>query len=110
MGDIWREIRRQQDLSEQFEPQASDGLEDISSEQLAYVFEGEDDDYMSDHEQEYEDEVDYDYELLTAQQQWEESLEQLSQVLNWVLLPLLGKFLGRRTALRIWKNVMDYMW
>ncbi|QLQ82409.1 hypothetical protein HG537_0H01710 [Torulaspora globosa] len=48
--------------------------------------------------------------LLDAQQQWEESLEQLSKVLNWVLLPLVGKFMGRRTAKVIWKHVMEYLW
>ncbi|QLL32002.1 hypothetical protein HG536_0C01700 [Torulaspora globosa] len=48
--------------------------------------------------------------LLDAQQQWEESLEQLSKVLNWVLLPLIGKFMGRRTAKVIWQHVMEYLW
>ncbi|SCV04431.1 LAMI_0H16072g1_1 [Lachancea mirantina] len=64
---------------------------------------------------EYTDEIDEDDEnhhlqLLTAQQQWEESIEQLGQALNWVLLPLLGKFLGRRTALKLWRHAMDYLW
>ena len=48
--------------------------------------------------------------LLDAQQQWEESLEQLSKVLNWVVLPLIGKFMGRRTAKVIWQHVMEYLW
>ncbi|SCW04228.1 LAFE_0H08900g1_1 [Lachancea fermentati] len=55
------------------------------------------------------DEDDYESQLLSAQQQWEESIEQLNQVLNWVLLPLIGKFLGRRTALRLWKRFMEYV-
>lgn len=48
--------------------------------------------------------------LLEAQQHWEESLEQLNKVLNWVLLPLVGKFIGRRMAKVIWKQVMEYLW
>lgn len=28
--------------------------------------------------------------LMEAQEQWEQSVEQLNEVLNWVLLPLLG--------------------
>jgi Mitochondrial import 2 len=31
-----------------------------------------------------------------AQQEWEESLEQLAQIVSVVLLPFLGKWLGRR--------------
>lgn len=35
-----------------------------------------------------------DYQL--AQQEWEESIHQLQQLFSIVLLPLLGKYLGRR--------------
>ena len=33
-----------------------------------------------------------------AQEQWEESLRQLEQLVSFVLIPLIGKFFGRRTA------------
>lgn len=39
---------------------------------------------------------DEEEELRLAQQEWEESLEQLQQLVAVVLLPFLGKFLGRR--------------
>ena len=42
----------------------------------------------------YDDEE--EEELRLAQQEWEESLEQLQQLVAVVLLPFLGKFLGRR--------------
>jgi len=42
------------------------------------------------------DEFDEDEELILAQEEWEESLEQLQQVVSIVLLPFLGKWLGRR--------------
>ncbi|TEB39032.1 hypothetical protein FA13DRAFT_1785299 [Coprinellus micaceus] len=35
-------------------------------------------------------------EYLLAQQEWEESLEQLQQLVGIVLLPFIGKYLGRR--------------
>ncbi|SJL05507.1 uncharacterized protein ARMOST_08875 [Armillaria ostoyae] len=35
-----------------------------------------------------------DYQL--AQQEWEESIHQLQQLFSIVLLPLLGRYLGRR--------------
>ncbi|KAF8230667.1 hypothetical protein L208DRAFT_1105464, partial [Tricholoma matsutake] len=38
--------------------------------------------------------ADEDYRL--AQQEWEESLQQLHQLLTVVLMPFLGKWLGRR--------------
>ena len=37
-----------------------------------------------------------DEEHRLAQQEWEESLEQLAQVVSVVLLPFLGRWLGRR--------------
>ena len=37
-----------------------------------------------------------DEEHRLAQQEWEESLEQLAQIVSVVLLPFLGKWLGRR--------------
>lgn len=43
--------------------------------------------------------------LKEARRQWEESLVQLNQVINWVILPLLGKFLGRKVARWTWKWV-----
>lgn len=48
--------------------------------------------------------------LLDAQEQWEQSLQQLNQVLNWIMLPLLGKFLGRKLAWRIWRGAMAAWW
>ncbi|OXB40699.1 hypothetical protein B1J92_M11473g [Nakaseomyces glabratus] len=39
--------------------------------------------------------------LMEAQEQWEQSVEQLNEVLNWVLLPLLGKYMGRKLAWRL---------
>lgn len=51
-----------------------------------------------------------DYEaLINAQQQWDESLQQLSKVLNWIILPLAGKFVGRRVAIMIWKRVANHL-
>lgn len=33
---------------------------------------------------------------LAAQQEWEESINQLNQLVSFVLLPTIGKFFGRR--------------
>ncbi|KAI9512849.1 hypothetical protein F5148DRAFT_973022 [Russula earlei] len=41
-----------------------------------------------------DDSDDEEYHL--AQKEWEESLEQLAQIVSVVLLPFLGKWLGRR--------------
>jgi hypothetical protein len=43
-----------------------------------------------------DDEEDEEYAL--AQQEWEESLKQLSQIVSAVFLPYLGKWFGRRYA------------
>lgn len=39
--------------------------------------------------------LDLDEEALLAQQEWEESVEQLQKLLSFVLLPMAGKYLGR---------------
>lgn len=58
-----------------------------------------------DTDEEYED-----LELIEARRQWEESLVQLNHAVNWVILPLLGKFFGRRAALWTWKWVADKLY
>lgn len=107
MGDIWSEIRRQQEDPELLRSSvlSEADLLDASGDEPEFDDGYEYDEYVSE-----TDEEDYEAQLISAQQQWEESLEQLSQVLNWILLPLVGKYLGRRTALRVWKSVMEYFW
>ncbi len=46
--------------------------------------------------------------LMEAQEQWEQSVEQLNEVLNWVLLPLLGKYMGRKLAWRLWRAIAGW--
>ncbi|CAN6638317.1 mitochondrial import protein 2 [Trichomonascus vanleenenianus] len=61
-------------------------LEDVSSS------------YGSDSDSEYDD----------AQEQWEESLEQLKGLVTLILVPLAGKFLGRRFAYFVWGKYVEY--
>ena len=62
----------------------------------------EDDGYFSD------EDTSLSNELADAQRQWEESLQQLSKLLNWVLLPLLGKYMGRRMAKTLWSRFIGH--
>ena len=39
--------------------------------------------------------LDLDEDALLAQQEWEESMEQLQKLLSFVLLPMAGKYFGR---------------
>mgnify|MGYP003366810108 CR=1 FL=1 len=71
--------------------------------------EEEDDDDESGYSTDEIDDI-YESQLLDAQQQWDESIEQLNKVLNWVLLPIVGKFMGRRVAKAIWQRVMEHLW
>ncbi|BAP71677.1 hypothetical protein KMAR_40169 [Kluyveromyces marxianus] len=59
----------------------------------------------------YDDVIDeYERQLSDAQREWERSLEQLWQALTWIILPLTGKLLGRRTAGYIWRKVMNRLY
>ena len=62
----------------------------------------EEDGYLSD------EDTSLSNELADAQRQWEESLQQLSKLLNWVLLPLLGKYIGRRMAKTLWSRFIEH--
>ncbi|CAI4620715.1 BAI_1a_G0035540.mRNA.1.CDS.1 [Saccharomyces cerevisiae] len=62
----------------------------------------EEDGYLSD------EDTSLSNELADAQRQWEESLQQLNKLLNWVLLPLLGKYIGRRMAKTLWNRFIEH--
>ncbi|KAF3985990.1 hypothetical protein FT663_05068 [Candidozyma haemuli var. vulneris] len=55
----------------------------------------------------YYSESDSEY-YLSAQEQWEESLKQIEGLVNFVLVPLIGKLLGRRTAHVLWRRFADW--
>lgn len=56
------------------------------------------------------EEMSLEEKLINAEKQWQESLEQLSHAINWLLLPLLGKFMGRRFARAVWSRVAGLVW
>lgn len=62
----------------------------------------EEDGYLSD------EDTSLSNELADAQRQWEESLQQLNKLLNWVLPPLLGKYIGRRMAKTLWSRFIEH--
>ncbi|KAJ5220302.1 hypothetical protein N7468_009506 [Penicillium chermesinum] len=43
-----------------------------------------------------------------AEAEWQESLEQLELLLTMVLIPFIGKFLGRKCAYWSWARVMEH--
>ncbi|ODV62424.1 Mim2p ASCRUDRAFT_74806 [Ascoidea rubescens DSM 1968] len=45
-----------------------------------------------------------------SQVQWEESLNQLHALVNFIVLPLVGKMLGRRFANLLWSKIADRIW
>lgn len=77
-------------------------------------------DYQMEHDMDYgmleysdsmiDTDSDYSESALTAQQQWDESVKQITGLFNLVLLPLLGKILGRRMSKVIWAKFADWYW
>lgn len=55
----------------------------------------------------YYSETDSEYEL-SAQEHWEESIKQVTGLVHYVMFPLLGKFLGRRTAHVVWRRFAEW--
>ncbi|WPK24106.1 hypothetical protein PUMCH_001362 [Australozyma saopauloensis] len=60
-----------------------------------------------------EDESEFDYEeelwRLDAEEHLKLSIQQLTDLINCFFYPLLAKFLGRRTAHTIWRNVAEHI-
>ncbi|CCC68600.1 hypothetical protein NCAS_0B05160 [Naumovozyma castellii] len=112
-------LSRQQDVIREMWNAENDIVNDISNITEMNFFGNEEDEHNEQEEEEeeefedfeeYEDDLDYNSALIEAQQQWDESLEQLNKVLNWILLPMIGKIAGRRVAGVIWRRVMNYIW
>lgn len=55
----------------------------------------------------YSDDSSMDYEV-SAQEHWEESIKQITGLVNFVLFPMIGKLLGRRTAHFVWLRVAEW--
>ncbi|CDK24259.1 unnamed protein product [Kuraishia capsulata CBS 1993] len=60
-------------------------------------------------EEDYDSDYTYDSDIVTrdAQAEWEENLVQLKTLLNFVLLPVIGKVLGRRFANSLWGAIAE---
>lgn len=87
-------------------PDVLDGTLDAGGETGTEDSASDDDSYRTDEIEA----ADYRRELLDAQQHWEQSLEQLRQLVNWLLLPLIGRFLGRKAAGALWRRAMARWW
>ncbi|CAK7894286.1 mitochondrial import protein 2 [[Candida] anglica] len=57
---------------------------------------------------EYDSDDSSSYDALSAQQQWEESVKQITGLVNMVIFPLIGKLLGRRMAHVIWGRFANW--
>ena len=59
------------------------------------------------------DEDDYEYDSLaelSAQQQWEQSVDQIERLFSQVVFPLIGKALGRKFSHLVWGRVATWWW
>lgn len=68
-------------------------------------YEYSDSDYETDSEWTSEDEL-----QLSPQQHWEESVKQITSLVNLVIFPLLGKVLGRRMSHLIWGHIAEWIY
>lgn len=61
-----------------------------------------------DDEYEFDDYSESEYGV-SAQEQWEESIKQITGLVNYVLFPVVGKLLGRRTAHFLWLRFANWL-
>lgn len=75
------------------------------------VVRGADDLYST--EEYTSDDEDYEYDSLaelSAQQQWEQSVDQITKLFSQVVFPLIGKALGRKFSHLVWGRVATWWW
>lgn len=53
-------------------------------------------------------ETDSEYLELSAEEQWQESMQQFNHIFSCVLFPLVGKMLGRKFSHLLWNRVADW--
>ncbi|OBA20657.1 hypothetical protein METBIDRAFT_32626 [Metschnikowia bicuspidata var. bicuspidata NRRL YB-4993] len=63
--------------------------------------------YHMEEDSDYYSESDSEYDLL-AQRHWEASIEQITELVRFVIFPLLGKFLGRKSAHIMWRRFANW--
>lgn len=56
----------------------------------------------------YETDSDYSGSVVSAQEHWEESVRQITGLINMVIFPLIGKILGRRFSKVIWARFANW--
>lgn len=66
-----------------------------------------DSDYLTDSDSQYYDDSGSEYEL-SAQEQWEESLKQINNLINFIIFPLIGKVIGRRFSHIVWRKIANW--
>lgn len=116
------QLKREQDesktLQQQIFEQSSKFLENVSDAVADYENSKINSDTCNDEEDEEEEEDDdddnSDYTFKTdllrdPQKEWEENLAQLNTLLNFVLLPIVGKVLGRRFANIVWRKIAEHI-
>lgn len=84
----------QEGIDQPYNPAARNGVDAINAQ--LDLDNDEDDDSYSDYDS--DDSLDDELKLINAQLQWEESLNQLKTLVGFVILPLIGKMLGRKFA------------
>lgn len=85
------------DYESEFDGDFDEGIVDYDDSHLEF-----DDKY------EYDDYSDSEYGV-SAQEQWEESIKQITGLVNFVLFPVVGKLLGRRTAHFLWLRFANWL-
>ncbi|GME93441.1 unnamed protein product [Ambrosiozyma monospora] len=91
------------------QPQASDTRAETDDAVSGAATQGQDD------VQDDDDDTDYTYETdlvnpQDVQKEWEQSIAQLVTLVNFVLIPLVGKIIGRKFAHTIWNKIAEKIW
>ncbi|GME91141.1 hypothetical protein B5S28_g3873 [[Candida] boidinii] len=115
------QLKKEQDesktLQQQIFEQRSKFLENVSDTVADYENSKINSDACNDEEDEDDDDDDddnSDYTFKTdllrdPQKEWEENLAQLNTLLNFVLIPIVGKVLGRRFANIVWRKIAEHI-
>ncbi|GME69561.1 unnamed protein product [[Candida] boidinii] len=113
---LMKEQDESKTLQQQILDQRAKFLENVSDAFPAYENMKLNSDSCNDEEDEEDenddDNSDYTFKtdlLRDPQKEWEENLAQLNTLLNFVLIPIVGKVLGRRFANIVWRKIAEHI-
>lgn len=83
---------------------------DLAGEVASSLYNPPTEDMYDDEGSETDSEFENDIYINDAQRQWDENMKQIEVAIFFVLCPVVGKIIGRKTAQSLWTRFVTWRW